>query len=180
MAAASTSRLLGARPVNSRGEGAGASKVSRVAVVGIALVLANFCTSGVNSAYADTRATQPSGIPKEFPEALAKYQVHPWEMLKFPDFRTPYRRALGATTVRWLSRLDGSANLNTTVQLIDGTFVLIDVCKPNACDTDRALILFRPQPATLWGLVIEGTSRRYIGNPPPSARGALRQRSAAN
>ena len=155
------------------------SRVSRAAAI-IALALINLCGQGLTPAKADTRASQPSGVPKEFPEALAKYHVHPREMLRFAEFRVPYRRALGPTNMRWLSRLDGPATLNRTVQLPEGPFVLLDVCKPNACDTDRALILFRPQPATLWGLVIEGTSQRYIGNPPPSARGTLRQHSATN
>lgn len=179
-AAASTRRVHAARVGNSTVEDETASKVSRTAAIVVALALATFCTFGFNSAEGDTRATQPPGVPKEFPEALAKYQVHPREMLRFPEFRAPYRRALGATNVRWLSRLDGPANLNTTIQLAAGTFVLLDVCKPNACDTDRALILFRPQPATLWGLVIEGTSQRYLGNPPPATRGTLKQRAAAN
>jgi hypothetical protein len=179
-AVASTSRVHSTGPVNSTGKDEHGSKVSWVAVVGVALVLVNFSTSGFSPAYADTRATQPSRVLNEFPEALAKYQVHPREMLRFPEFRVPYRRALGPTNARWLSRLDGPATLNRTIQLPEGPFVLLDVCKPNACDTDRALILYRPQPATLWGLVIEGTSQRYLGNPPPSVRGTLRQRSAAN
>jgi len=176
---ASTSRPHSARPANSTAKDEGAWKISRAAVVVIALVLTDLCTPGLNAAHAEMRAIQPSGVPA-FPEALAKYHVHPWEMLRFPEFRAPYRRALGPTTVRWLSRLEGPANLNTTVQLAEGTFVLIDVCKPDACDTDRALILFRPQPAALWGLLFEGTSQRYIGNPPGSARSALKQRAAAN
>ena len=146
----------------------------------IALTLAILCVFGLDPAQSDTRAGQALGVAKEFPEGLLKYHVHPWEMLKFPEFRVPYRRAVGPTTLRWLSRLDGPANLNKTIQLPEGAFVLIDVCKPNACDSDRALILFRPQPATLWGLVLEGTSQRYLGNPPGSVRGSLKQRAAAN
>jgi|KBSSwiStaDraftv2_1062776.scaffolds.fasta_scaffold1934606_1 inhibitor of lysozyme (Ivy) len=144
------------------------------------LALASLFALLPGPAQSDSRSSQPHGAAREFPEALAKYQVHPWEMLKFPEFRVPYRRAVGPTTLRWLSRLDGPANLNKTIQLPEGAFVLIDVCKPNACDSDRALILFRPQPATLWGLVLEGTSQRYLGNPPGSVRGSLKQRAAAN
>jgi inhibitor of lysozyme (Ivy) len=146
----------------------------------IALTFAILFVFGLNPARSDTRAGQALGVAKEFPEDLVKYQVHPWEMLKFSEFRAPYRRAVGPTTLRWMSRLDGPANLNTTVQLAEGTFVLMDVCKPNACDSDRALILFRPQPATLWGLIYEGTSQRYLGNPPGSVRRFLKQRAAAS
>jgi hypothetical protein len=163
---------------NKKNEGAGERLSWRARLVSI--VLASFFVFPTDHAQGDSRSAQPLGMTKEFPEDLVKYHVHPWEMLKFSEFRAPYRRAVGPTTLQWLSRLDGPANLNTTVQLAEGTFVLIDVCKPNACDSDRALILFRPQPATLWGLIYEGTSQRYLGNPPGSVRRSLKQRAAAN
>jgi hypothetical protein len=97
-----------------------------------------------------------------------------------PGFKAAYLQALGPLRREaWLIDMDGPGD-QQVVTVAGGRFLQVTTCKTHACDTDYMLVIYRPQPRALYGLVVvNGGRKTIIGNPPPALIPELRRLSKA-
>lgn len=94
------------------------------------------------------------------------YEVPPWEIKKIKKFNSGYLKILGnKSKIRWLRDLSGPSSTNKFIDTKKGKFVLINSCNQNKCDSDYIYILFDPQSATDYALLIEGGDTVWLGSP---------------
>lgn len=85
-----------------------------------------------------------------------------------PGFKAAYLRALGPLRREvWLTDMDGPGDQHVAT-LADGSFLQVSTCKDRDCGDNAMLVLYRPRPRTLWGIVSVHRRKTLIGNPPPA------------
>jgi hypothetical protein len=97
------------------------------------------------------------------------------EAMANPGFKAAYLAALGPLKREaWLVRMNGPGD-QKIVTVAGGTFTQVAVCKDHDCEGNAMLLVYRPQPQTLWGIVAVQGRMTLIGNPPPVAVPELRR-----
>lgn len=98
----------------------------------------------------------------------AAVATYPRELYKQdPEFRKAIRTMLGRKPVPWLAALKG---VQPPIEYIAAgangeEHLLIRVCKPHNCVTDRALILYSPKRGVAYGKLQSGGGVTTLGTP---------------
>jgi hypothetical protein len=101
-----------------------------------------------------------------FPDKLKKYETYPWNILKLSEFNKSYRKTLGIKiNEKWLRILDGPSTINKMIKTPQGNFVVVYSCRQHYCDTHVIIILFNPDTAQIWILLVEEEKLFWLGNP---------------
>jgi hypothetical protein len=83
-----------------------------------------------------------------------------------PGFKAAYLRALGPLQREiWLIDMDGPGDQHVAT-VAGGPFLQVSTCKDRDCGDNSMLVLYRPRPRTLWGVVSVRGRKTLIGNPP--------------
>jgi len=83
----------------------------------------------------------------KFPENLKKYEVYPWEMRKYQEFKRLYNAILNRNKElkeKWIRNMSGVADTNKLIKVGKDYFIYIKFCKPHACDEQVIEILYNP------------------------------------
>lgn len=84
-----------------------------------------------------------------------------------PGFKPAYLQALGPLKREvWLIDMDGPGD-QQAVTVAGSRFLQLTTCKDRDCGDNAMLVLYRPRPRTLWGIVTVHRRATLIGNPPP-------------
>lgn len=82
----------------------------------------------------------------------------------------------------WLAKYnktkDGPTSPAKILTLTDGSYKLGNVCKTHDCGDNEFYVLFSPNGATAWGLLVTNvTTKRFFGNPDNEKKTALHEAS---
>ncbi len=92
-----------------------------------------------------------------------------------PGFKSAYLQALGPLQREtWLIDMDGPGDQRVTT-IAGEPFLQVSTCKNRDCGDNAMLVLYRPRPRTLWGIVTLHRHATMIGNPPPAIVAQLRR-----
>jgi hypothetical protein len=92
-----------------------------------------------------------------------------------PGFKAAYLQALGPLRREsWLIDMDGPGDQKIT-SFAASSFLQVSTCREHDCGDNAMLVLYRPHPRTLWGIVTIDRHATLIGNPPPAVVAQLRR-----
>jgi hypothetical protein len=97
------------------------------------------------------------------------------DLMKLPAYRAAWVSMLaGATVPLWVEdyakTLDGPATPSITVMVGDDAYTLGFTCQPNNCGDNQLYVLFSPNGAKAWGLLLTGKEKTWFGSPDESIR----------
>ena len=97
------------------------------------------------------------------------------DLLNFPPYRSAWVNMLaGAVLPQWVEEyaktLDGPATPSIAVTAGDNIYTLGFTCQPNNCGDNQLYVLFSPNGAKAWGLLLTGKEKTWLGSPDESIR----------
>jgi hypothetical protein len=97
------------------------------------------------------------------------------DLLKLPAYRSAWVSMLaGAVLPPWVEEytktLDGPATPSIAVTVGDNIYTLGFTCQPNNCGDNQLYVLFSPNGAKAWGLLLTGKEKTWLGSPDESIR----------
>ena len=95
------------------------------------------------------------------------------DLMKLPSYRAAWVSMLaGATVPPWVEpkTLDGPATPSIAVMGGDRAYTLGFTCQPNNCGDNQLYVLFSPNGAKAWGLLLTGKEKIWLGSPDESIR----------
>src|SRR4029450_3963644 len=90
------------------------------------------------------------------------------DLMKLPAYRAAWVSMLaGATVPPWVEdyakTLDGPATPSIAVMVGDNAYTLGFTCQPNNCGDNQLYVLFSPNGAKAWGLLLPGKGKDGVG-----------------
>jgi hypothetical protein len=100
------------------------------------------------------------------------------DLMKIPTYRAAWVSMLaGATVPPWVEEyaktLDGPATPSITIMVDDAVYTLGFTCQPNNCGDNQLYVLFSPNGAKAWALLLTGDEKKWLGFPNESIRDAF-------
>ena len=110
------------------------------------------------------------------PGAAPAVELQSSDLLRDPRFKSAYLQALGPLAKeQWLSRMTGPGTALRKVKVNGQDFALAAVCKPHDCADHNTVLLWKPKPGVLHGLVFQQGRSTLIGSPPPAVAQELQR-----
>ncbi|CAN5314273.1 hypothetical protein BH09PSE1_BH09PSE1_00830 [soil metagenome] len=118
---------------------------------------------------------EPEPAPMRATASTSAAELADLEVMTDPGFRSAYLQALGPLqSETWLIDMQGPGD-QTTVTVSGATLLQVNTCKDRDCGDNAMVVLYRPQPRAVWGIVSVHRRRTVIGNPPPAILARLQR-----
>ena len=120
------------------------------------------------------RPATPAPAPAAASAPGSEPMVNPWDLLKDPNFKSTYYRALGPKVKEyWLADLNGPATPTTKINVAGSEYVFAKSCKNHDCGDNNVVLLYSAAQGKVYGKVFDRRRASLIGNPPPALAAEL-------